>query len=158
MRSLEITAFNSKGQQACLCVFLPVQEICGDLDLTRNIVYQNISSSRRGKKGFPRGPLVQTPLAQHTGCRFHPWSGNNDPHAGQCSQKKERGKEMEGLCNRVLPKNWIYLLVGVKPKDTTKPEIRRRKNLLLFAASKDNTRDLSQSSVFLSMKIREVLS
>ena len=65
---------------------------------------------------------------------------------------------MEGLCNRVLPKNWIYLLVGVKPKDTTKPEIRRRKNLLLFAASKENTRDLSQSSVFLNSRVGEVLS
>ena len=49
-------------------------------------------------------------------------------------------------------------MVGVKPKDTTKPEIRRRKNLLLFAASKDNTRDLSQSSVFLNSRVGEVLS
>ena len=53
MRSPEIIAFNSKGQQACLCVFLPVQEICGDLHLTRNVVYQNISSGKRNKKGFP---------------------------------------------------------------------------------------------------------
>ena len=48
-------------------------------------------------------------------------------------------------------------MVHVKPIDTTKQEIRRRKDLLL-TVSKENTRDLSQSSVFLSMKIREVLS
>ena len=56
-------------------------------------------------------------------------------------------------------------MVHVKPIDTTKPEIRkvivkeiRRRKDLLLTVSKENTRDLSQSSVFLSMKIREVLS
>ena len=65
---------------------------------------------------------------------------------------------MEGLCNRLLPKNQVHLLVGVKPKDTTKPKIRTRKNLLFFAASKENTRDLSQSSVFLNGRAGEDLS
>ena len=46
-------------------------------------------------------------------------------------------------------------MVGVEPEDTTKPEIRRRKDLLL-AASKENTRHLSQSSV-LNSKIGKVL-
>ena len=46
-------------------------------------------------------------------------------------------------------------LGGFKLIDTTKPKIERRKNLLLPAASEENTRDLSQSSI--SIK-REVLS
>ena len=82
-------------------------------------------------------------------------------HAGQCGQKlkkRERGEKMEGLCNRVLPKNRVHLLVGVKPKDTTKPEIRTRKNLLFFAVIKENTSDLSQSSVFLDSRAGEDLS
>ena len=37
-------------------------------------------------------------------------------------------------------------MVGVKPKDTTKPKSGKRKDLFL-AASKENIRDLSQSSV-----------
>ena len=36
------------------------------------------------------------------------------------------------------PQNWVHLLVGVEPKDITKPKIRRGKDLLL-AASKENT-------------------
>ena len=47
-------------------------------------------------------------------------------------------------------------MVGVKPKDTTK--IRRRKDLLLLAASKEDTRAISQSSVSPKSKIGEVLS
>ena len=54
-------------------------------------------------------------------------------------------------------KNWVDLLVGVEPKDTTKPKSRRRKDLLL-AASKENTGDLSQSRVSWNSKIGEVLS
>lgn len=42
----------------------------------------------------------------------------------------------------LLPENWVRNLVSVEPKDTTKPGIRKRKNLLL-AASKKNTGDLS---------------
>ena len=37
----------------------------------------------------------------------------------------------------MLPENGVHLLVGVKPKDTARPKIRRRKDLLL-AASKEN--------------------
>ena len=59
--------------------------------------------------------------------------------------------------NPVLPENWVLLLVGVEPKDTTKPKIWRRKDLLL-AASKENTGDLSQSSVPLNSKTGKVLS
>ena len=58
----------------------------------------------------------------------------------------------------VVPKNWVHLLVGVEPIDTTKPKIGRRKDLLLLAASKENTGDLSQSIVTLNNKIGEVLS
>ena len=57
----------------------------------------------------------------------------------------------------MLPKNWVCLLVGVEPKDTTKPKIGRRKDLLL-AASKGNTGDPSQSSVSPNSKSGEVLS
>ena len=56
-----------------------------------------------------------------------------------------------------LPKNRVLLLLGVEPKDTAKPKIRRRKDLFL-AASKENTGDLSQSNVSLNCKIGEVLS
>ena len=42
----------------------------------------------------------------------------------------------------LLPENQVHLLVGVKPKDTTKSKSRRRKDLLL-AASKENTWDPS---------------
>ena len=45
-------------------------------------------------------------------------------------------------------------MVGVKPKDTTKPQIGKRKDLLL-AASKENSRDLSLSNVFPNIKIRK---
>ena len=41
--------------------------------------------------------------------------------------------------------------------DTTKPKIRRRKDLLL-ATGKKNPRDIFQISVFPNSKIREVLS
>ena len=57
----------------------------------------------------------------------------------------------------MLPENWVHLSVGVKPKDTNEPEVRRRKSLLLVA-SKVNTRNLSQSSISLNSKIGEVLS
>ena len=39
----------------------------------------------------------------------------------------------------VLLENSVHLLVGVKSKDTTKPKFRRRKDLLLLAASKEDT-------------------
>ena len=38
----------------------------------------------------------------------------------------------------MLSENWVYLLVGVEPIDTTKPKSRRGKDLLL-AARKENT-------------------
>lgn len=57
----------------------------------------------------------------------------------------------------LLPRNWVYLLEGIEPKDTTKSKIWRRKDLLLLAASKENTEALSQSSVSQN-KIGEVLS
>ena len=42
-------------------------------------------------------------------------------------------------------------MVGVKPIDPSEPKIRRREDSLLFAANKENTRDLSQSSVSLTV-------
>ena len=56
----------------------------------------------------------------------------------------------------VLPENWVHLLVGVKAKDTTKPKIRRGKDVLLLVASKEHTGDLPQSSVSLNSKTGEV--
>ena len=47
---------------------------------------------------------------------------------------------------RLLPENWVRLLLGVKPKDTTKPKSGGRKDLLL-AASKENTGDLFQRNI-----------
>ena len=48
-------------------------------------------------------------------------------------------------------------LVSSEPKDTNKPNIRRRKDLLL-AGSKENIRDLFQNSVSRNNKTGEVLN
>ena len=54
----------------------------------------------------------------------------------------------------MLPENWVCLLVSVEPIDTTKPKLGRRKDSLLVE-SKENTRDLPQSSFSLnSFKLR----
>ena len=42
---------------------------------------------------------------------------------GDSGQEK---REEEGL----LPEKWVCLLVGVEPKDTTKPKIHRRKGVI----------------------------
>lgn len=39
----------------------------------------------------------------------------------------------------MVTKNWVCLLVGVQPIDTTKSKIGRRKDLLSLAAGKENT-------------------
>ena len=57
-----------------------------------------------------------------------------------------------------VPENWVHLLMGIKPLDTTKPKNRRRKDLLLFAASKWNPGDLSQRSVSPNGNVGEFLS
>ena len=57
--------------------------------------------------------------------------------------------------NPVLPENWVCLLRGVEPKDTSKAKIRRRRDLLL-AAGVENTGNLSQSSVSLNSKIEGI--
>ena len=46
-------------------------------------------------------------------------------------ENDERGKQC-------LPEIWVHLLVGVEPKDTTKPKSKRGKDILL-AASKEYT-------------------
>ena len=66
-------------------------------------------------------------------------------------------KSLHPHSEETVTKNWVRLLVGIKPKDTTKPKIGRRKDLLL-AATKENTGGLSQSSVSSNSKIGEVLS
>ena len=43
--------------------------------------------------------------------------------------------------------------MGVKPIDTTEPNVGGKKDALLLAAGKENTGDLSQSSVSLNSKI-----
>lgn len=58
----------------------------------------------------------------------------------------------------VLPENWVHLLVGIKPLDTTKVKNRERKDLLLLAASKWDPGDLSQSNVSPNGKVGEFLS
>ena len=102
------------------------------------------------------------------------------PHNQEKWQLKDdktlRGKEHEGIrlqpnlvkysinmlmsskikqTDDLLPKNWVHILVGVEPMDTTKPKIIRKD--LLFAPSKENTRDPSQSNVSPNSKIGEVL-
>ena len=56
----------------------------------------------------------------------------------------------------LLPQNWFLLSVDVETVDTTKPHIGRRKHLLSLTASKENTGDLSQSSITLNSKTEEV--
>ena len=55
-----------------------------------------------------------------------------------------------------LPKNRVCLLVGVKPKGTTKPKSRRRKNLLLAASRR--TQGIFPKAVYPNSKIGEILS
>lgn len=57
----------------------------------------------------------------------------------------------------LLPENWVHLLVGVKPVDTTKPKSGRKKDLLLLKESKENTGGPSKSSVSLNSKTEEFL-
>ena len=57
-----------------------------------------------------------------------------------CPKLKTAGHPC-GSSKLPLPKNQVYLL-AVEPKDTSKPNSRRRKDLL-FATSKENTRDIS---------------
>lgn len=56
------------------------------------------------------------------------------------------------LIVRLFPENWVRLLVGVKKKDPAMPKSQRRRDLLL-AASKENSKDLSQRSVSLNSTI-----
>ena len=56
----------------------------------------------------------------------------------------------------LLPEYWVHLLIGVEPKDTTKPKSGRRKDSLL-AAGREDLGDLSQSSLHYC-DIGEVLS
>lgn len=58
----------------------------------------------------------------------------------------------------IVTKNWVQLLVGVEPINTTKPKTERRKDLLLLAASKENTGHLSQSNDSPTARIGEFLS
>lgn len=49
-------------------------------------------------------------------------------------------------------KNWVLLLVGVRPKDTVKPTSGRRRDVLL-AGNKKNTGDLPPKSVCLAVRV-----
>ena len=49
-------------------------------------------------------------------------------------------------------------MVGIEAQDTPKSKIGRKKDLLLLAAAKESTGDLSQSSVSPNSKIGEFLS
>lgn len=51
--------------------------------------------------------------------------------------------------------DWVDFLVGVKPKDTARPEWKKR---VLLVTSKENIWGISQSNVSLNSKIGEVLS
>ena len=59
---------------------------------------------------------------------------------------------------KLLPNIWVHLLVGDEPEDTTKSRIRRQKDLLLLAVSKETTGDLSQNGISLSSKTGAVVS
>ena len=60
--------------------------------------------------------------------RFESWHVGSSPNLRCTVSAGQRSS---------YPKNWVHVLVGVEPKDTTRPKIRRRKDLLL-AASKEN--------------------
>lgn len=47
----------------------------------------------------------------------------------------------------LLRENWVLFFVNVDPIDTINLKIGRRKDLLLLAACKENTRNLSQRIV-----------
>lgn len=72
------------------------------------------------------------------------------------NRKVKRGGRTQLLLN-LLPENWVHLLVGVEPADTTKLKSGGRKDLS-FATSKQNTREFSQSSVCSNSRTGEVLS
>lgn len=57
-------------------------------------------------------------------------------------------RECRFFSGLLLPENWV----NVEPKDTITRKIKRRKDLL-FAASKENTRLLSQNSVSQTAKL-----
>ena len=46
----------------------------------------------------------------------------------------------------LLHESWAHLLLGVEP-ETTKPNVKRRKDGILLVARKGNAGDLSQSGV-----------
>ena len=52
----------------------------------------------------------------------------------------------------LLSPNWVHLLVGVELK-TQSSQKAGEGRILLFAASKENTEDISQSSASLNSKI-----
>ena len=52
----------------------------------------------------------------------------------------------------LLSPNWVHLLVGVEQK-TQSSQKAGEGRILLFAASKENTEDISQSSASLNSKI-----
>ena len=54
-------------------------------------------------------------------------------------------------CVILLTENWTCLLVGIEPKDRTKPKSRRKD--LFLAASKEDNRDISQSGVSPNSKV-----
>ena len=66
----------------------------------------------------------------------------------------EAEKGVESVTQELVP---THLGGCPKPKDTTKPKIGRRKDFFL-ATNKENTRDLTQSSVSVNGRVREVLS
>ena len=49
-------------------------------------------------------------------------------------------------------------MVGIEAQDTPKSKTEKKKDLLLLAAAKESTGDLSQSSVSPNSKIGQVLS
>ena len=57
----------------------------------------------------------------------------------------------------LLPEKLVHLLVGVEPKDTTKPKIWRRKDFSLLVASRE-TPGIFPKAVSSQTKIRKVLS
>ena len=70
---------------------------------------------------------------------------------------KNLGQVFTSFFALLLPKNWVHLLVGVEPNDTTRPK-RRRTKLLLAATKETTTGKLSQSSISWNSKTGEVLS
>ena len=78
---------------------------------SKETVEQSSSYSSQKFRDFPDNPVVKTPSLQFGECKFHPWSGNEDPTCCRTllkSLKKKKKRKKERHVDSVL---W-WLLQG----------------------------------------------